>query len=53
MIIKVFPKLFFKAPEHWSCAFYLWLEPEFKLKIRSRSSVKNLGPEPELWPFKR
>jgi len=32
-----------------SWAFYP--EPEFKLKIRSRSSVLNLGPETELWPF--
>jgi len=33
-----------------------YIEPELKLKIRrrqSRSSIENVGPEPELRPFER
>jgi len=38
-------------PERQSWAFCL--DPELKLKLRrSRSSVQNLGSEPELWPLR-
>jgi len=47
--VKIIQDYGFGAPELGIC-----LELELKLKIRrSRSSVKNLGQELELWPFEK